>query len=273
MADKLNETITQIHKQFGKGSLRVMSDHSAAEPVQVISTRNKVIDGLTGIGGVPRGRIVEIFGPESGGKTTLCLQIIAEAQANGELVAYIDAENAMDMEYARKLGVDVDKMYISQPVCGEDALEIVLMLVKSGAVSVIVVDSVAALVPRNELDGEMGDAQMGLQARMMSQAMRKLTHAVKTSGTVLIFINQIRDKIGVMFGSPETTSGGRALKFFSSLRIDIRRISQIKKGDVIIGHNAKIRVIKNKLSAPYRDSEVPLIYGQGLVNPTPKEGK
>ena len=271
--DTLNETMTQIHKQFGKGSLRVMSDHSAAEPVSVISTRNNVIDGLTGIGGMPRGRIVEIYGPESGGKTTLCLQLVAEAQANGELAAYIDMENALDMEYVRKLGVDADKMLISQPDAGEDALEIVLLLLKSGGVSIIVVDSVAALVPRAELEGDMGDAQMGLMARMMSQAMRKLNGAVKHSGTCLVFINQIREKIGVMFGSPETTSGGRALKFFASVRLDIRRISQIKKGDIIIGHNAKVKIVKNKLSAPYRDAEVPLIYGQGLINPIPKEGK
>lgn len=270
---QLEEAIKTIHKQYGKGSLRVMSDHSVAEPVQVISTRNKVIDDLTGIGGIPRGRVTEIYGPESGGKTTLCLQIVAEAQAHGELAAYIDAEHAMDVEYAHKLGVDVDKLLISQPDCGEEALEITLMLIKSGGVSVVIVDSVAALVPRAELEGEMGDAQMGLQARLMSQAMRKLTHAVKTTNTVLIFINQVRDKIGVMFGSPETTTGGRALKFYSSIRLDIRRISQIKKGENIIGHNAKVKIVKNKLSAPYREETIPLVYGQGLVNPIQKEGK
>ena len=270
---QLEEAIKTIHKQYGKGSLRVMSDHSAAEPVQVISTRNKVIDDLTGIGGIPRGRVTEIYGPESGGKTTLCLQIVAEAQSHGELAAYIDAEHAMDVEYAHKLGVDVDKLLISQPDCGEEALEITLMLIKSGGVSVVIVDSVAALVPRAELEGEMGDAQMGLQARLMSQAMRKLTHAVKTTNTVLIFINQVRDKIGVMFGSPETTTGGRALKFYSSIRLDIRRISQIKKGENIIGHNAKVKIVKNKLSAPYREETIPLVYGQGLVNPIQKEGK
>lgn len=242
-----------------------MSDHSAAEPVEVISTRSKDIDEITGIGGIPRGRVVEVFGPEAGGKTTLCLQLVAEAQSKGGLAAYIDAEHSLDINYARALGVDVDKLLISQPDCGEDALEIALTLVRSGGIMIVVVDSVAALVPKSELEGEIGDAQMGIQGRMMSQAMRVMVGAVKHSNTAMVFINQVRDKIGVMFGNPETTSGGRALKFFSSMRIDIRRISQIKKSDTIIGQNTKVKIIKNKLSSPYRDVEVELIYGRGFA--------
>ena len=261
----LAEAITTIHKQFGKGSLRVMSDHSAAEPVEVISTRNKDIDNITGIGGMPRGRVIEVYGPEAGGKTTLCLQLVAEAQSKGGLAAYIDAEHSLDINYARALGVDVDKMLISQPDCGEDALEIALTLARSGGVMIIVIDSVAALVPRSELEGEMGDAQMGVQGRLMSQAMRKMIGAVKNTDTLMVFINQIRDKIGVMFGNPETTTGGKALKFYSSMRVDIRRISQIKKSEAIIGQNVKVKIIKNKLSAPYRDVEVELHYGKGFI--------
>ena len=242
-----------------------MSDHSAAEPVEVISTRSKEIDEITGIGGIPRGRVVEVFGPEAGGKTTLCLQLVAEAQSKGGLAAYIDAEHSLDINYARALGVDVDKLLISQPDCGEDALEIALTLVRSGGIMIVVVDSVAALVPKSELEGEIGDAQMGIQGRMMSQAMRVMVGAVKHSNTAMVFINQVRDKIGIVFGNPETTSGGRALKFFSSMRIDIRRISQIKKSDTIIGQNTKVKIIKNKLSSPYRDVEVELIYGRGFA--------
>lgn len=271
MPDNLENTLAEIHKQFGKGSVRIMSDHSAAEPVQVISTRCKAIDTISGIGGIPRGRVTEIYGPEAGGKTTLCLQIMAETQAQGGLAAYIDAEHALNIDYARAVGVDVDKMLISQPDTGEDALQIVEMLIKSGGVSTVVVDSVAALVPRAELEGDMGDAQMGLQARLMSQAMRKLVSAVKSTNTALVFINQLRDKIGVMFGSPETTTGGKALKFYASMRIDIRRIQQIKKSDTVIGHIAKVKIVKNKLSAPYRDTEVQLIYGEGLKDEIKKE--
>ena len=225
---KLTEAISEIEKRFGKGTL-VSLNSIRTEAFPVIPTGNKVIDGLTGIGGFPKGRITEVYGPESGGKTTLCLHVIAEAQKAGGLCVYIDAEHALDPEYAGKLGVDTSKLLLSQPDCGEDALEVVLTMVRSGAVAVIVVDSVSALVPRKELEGDIGDAQMGLQARMMSQAMRVVTKSVADTGTVLIFINQVRDKIGVMFGNPETTSGGRALKFAASLRIDVRRIAQKKK--------------------------------------------
>lgn len=270
---QLEEVKKQINKQYGAGAVMVMSDHRAAVPINVISTGNKIIDGLTGIGGIPRGRITEIYGPEAGGKTTLCLQILAQAQKLGGIVAYIDAEHALNIDYARDVGVDVDKMLISQPDAGEDGLEIARMLTKSGGVSAIVIDSVAALVPRSELEGDIGDAQMGLQARMMSQAMRVMNAEVMHSDTAMIFINQTRDKIGQMFGNPETTTGGKALKFYSSLRIDIRRIGQIKKGDTIVGHTAKCKIVKNKFSAPYTSAEIPLIYGQGLINPIPKEGK
>lgn len=271
MPEKLDEAIKTIQKQFGKGSIRMMSDSSAAEPVKVISTGSQEVDTLIGVSGIPRGRITEIFGPEGGGKTTLCLQVIREAQKLGGAVAYIDVEQALDVDYARALGVDVDKMLISQPDEGEQALEIVLTLVQSGCIMAIVVDSVAALVPRAVLEGDMGDAHMGLQARMMSQAMQKLVSAVKKNDCALIFINQIRDKIGVMFGNPETTSGGRALKFYSSLRLDIRRISQIKKGDDVIGQNVKVKSIKNKLSAPYRNVDVELLYGRGFVKQEKKK--
>lgn len=266
----LAQTLKDINKQYGAGTIVQLSDHKASIPVNVISTGNKIIDDLTGINGVPRGRVVEVYGPEAGGKTTLCLQIIAEAQKMGGVAAIIDAEHALNIDYAQQVGVDTDKLLMTQPDNGEEALEIARMLIESGGVTVVVIDSVAALVPRAELEGEMGDAQMGLQARLMSQAMRKITHAVKTTDTCLIFINQTRDKIGVMFGSPETTTGGKALKFYASLRIDIRRISQIKKADVIIGQNVKVKIVKNKFAAPYRDAELPLVYGRGLINP---EGK
>ena len=273
MNDKLAAAIAEVNKRFGKGTLLELSDHSAADNVEVISTGNDAINDLTGVGGIPKGRITEIFGPESGGKTTLTLQIIAEAQEAGGKAVFIDAEHALNVNYARALGVNVDELLVSQPDTGEDALEIVHIMVASGQVAVVVVDSVAALVPRHELEGDMGDAQMGLQARLMSQAMRKLTKSVSTTGTALIFINQVRDKLGVMFGNPETTSGGRALKFFSSLRLDVRRISQIKKSDEIIGANTKIKSAKNKMSAPAREVEVKLIYGQGFINEAPKEKK
>lgn len=266
MNDKLQAAINEVNKRFGKGTVMALSQHSAAEPVDVVSTGNSQIDEITGIGGFPRGRVIEVYGPESGGKTTLTLQVIAEAQKLGGQAAFIDAEHALNLEYARDLGVDVDNLLVSQPDSGEDALETVEILTRSGQLAVIVVDSVAALVPRAELEGDMGDAQMGLQARLMSQAMRKLTKAVSDTNTVLIFINQVRDKIGVMFGNPETTTGGRALKFYASLRVDVRRISQKKKGDVVIGQNVKVKVIKNKVSAPYREVELLLVYGKGFVN-------
>jgi recombination protein RecA len=265
----LEKAIGEVEKRFGKGTL-VSLNSIRTESFPVISTGNTVIDELTGIGGVPKGRITEVYGPESGGKTTLCLHIIAEAQKAGGVCVYIDAEHALDPEYAGKLGVDVDKLLLCQPDNGEDALEVVLTMVRSGAVAVVVVDSVSALVPRKELEGDIGDAQMGLQARMMSQAMRVVTKAVADTGTVLIFINQVRDKIGVMFGNPETTSGGRALKFAASLRIDVRRISQKKKGDEVIGAVTALKIVKNKLASPYKKAEVLLTYGEGFSNPKEK---
>jgi recombination protein RecA len=263
---QLEEDLKVIRKQYGAGAIQRMSEHRAAEPIEVISTRCAAIDDLTGIGGLPKSRITEVFGPESGGKTTLCLHVVAEAQSQGGLAAVIDAEHALNMDFASEIGVDVDNLLISQPDCGEDALEIVLTLIRGKALSVIVVDSVAALIPRSELDGNVGDAQMGLQARMMSQSLRMLVGAVNHSGTALIFVNQVRDKIGQMFGNPETTTGGRALKFYSSMRIDLRRIEQIKKSDTIIGQRSKVKIIKNKMAPPYRSAEVPLIYGKGFVN-------
>lgn len=266
MSDKLAEAVAEVNKRFGKGSIMPLNQSTAAEPVESISTGNSKIDLITGIGGIPKGRVSEIFGPESGGKTTLTLQIIAQAQKEGGVAVFIDAENALDMEYARALGVDTDRLLVSQPDCGEDALEIAQTMIRSGMVTIVVVDSVAALVPRAELEGDMGDAQMGLQARLMSQAMRKLNGAVKTTNTALVFINQVRDKLGVMFGSPETTTGGRALKFYSSLRIDIRRIAQKKKGDVVIGNEVKIKIAKNKMAAPFREEKLLLTFGQGFQN-------
>lgn len=264
--NKLDEAIADVHKRFGKGAIMPLNQSVAAEPVDVISTGNKAIDKLTVIGGIPRGRITEVFGPESGGKTTLTLQTIAQAQKTGGVAVFIDAEHALDIEYARALGVDVDNLLVSQPDCGEDALEIVEAMIGSGEVAIVVVDSVAALVPRNELDGEMGDAQMGLQARLMSQAMRKLTIKVARTKTALIFINQIRDKLGVMFGNPETTTGGRALKFYASLRIDIRRTKAEKDGTDVVGAETKIKTVKNKCAAPYKEGKVLLEYGKGFVN-------
>lgn len=260
---KIDLAIAALEKQFGSNTVMQLGKRNALK-VDVIPTGVLSIDAASGIGGVPRGRIVEIFGPESGGKTTIALQIIAQAQAAGGAAGFIDAEHALDPKYAAALGVDTKTLYISQPDCGEQALEIVLGLVKSGEFDILVVDSVAALVPRAELDGEMGDAQMGLQARLMSQAMRKLTGEVSRSKTCLIFINQVRDKIGVVFGNPETTTGGRALKFYSSMRIDVRRSTLVKSGDVVTGAITKVKFVKNKCAAPFRDCEPEMIFGRGI---------
>lgn len=262
----LEQAIADCNKRFGRGTVMSLAQSRAAEPVDVISTRCKVIDEITGIGGIPRGRITEIYGPEAGGKTTLTLHLIAEAQSQGGKAAFIDAEHALDINYARDLGVDVDKLLCSQPESGEDALEVAQSLIQTGAITIIVVDSVAALVPRSELEGDMGDAQMGLVGRLMSQAMRKLNGSVSRTNTSLVFINQVRDKLGVTFGSPETTTGGRALKFYASMRIDVRRIAQIKKGDKNIGNETKVKIAKNKLAAPFREAKPSLIFGKGFIN-------